>query len=291
MGRYIDPLTDWSFKHLFGSEPRKYILIAFLNDLFAGEKVITDLSYGPNEHNGDSSDIRKAIFDLYCTGDKGEKFIVEVQRGRQDFFWERSVFYVSRTISEQLPAGKEHFRYDISEVYLIAVLEFKIDETSEQYFSNICLMDRKTHEIFYNRLGLKFLILPNFNKAADELETDLDKWLYILKNMSRLNQMPIYLNKRVFKRIFQIAEINKLTKEEREMYNDSLKYKWDYENTIETAMKEGETRGEQRGRLIGKKEGKLEGKLDAARDLLTAGFSAAEIAEILKLPLEEIKKL
>ena len=209
------------------------------------------------------------------------------------------MFYISRTISEQLPAGKEHFRYDISEVYLIAVLEFRIDEASEQYFSNICLMDRKTHEIFYNRLGLKFLILPNFNKAADELETDLDKWLYILKNMSRLNQMPVYLNKRVFKRIFQIAEINKLTKEEREMYNDSLKYKlsdsdllrafkkrqfekWDYENTIETAMKEGEQRG--------RKEGKLEGKLDAARDLLTAGFSAEQIAEILKLPLEEVKK-
>ena len=69
MGRYIDPLTDWGFKHLFGSEPRKVFLIAFLNDLFSGEKVITDLSYGPNEHNGDSNDKRKAIFDLYCTGD------------------------------------------------------------------------------------------------------------------------------------------------------------------------------------------------------------------------------
>ena len=88
------------------------------------------------------------------------------------------------------------------------------------------------------------------------------------------------------------------------MYNDSLKYKlsdsdllrafkkrqfekWDYENTIETAMKEGE----QRGKLIGMKEGELKGKLDAARDLLAAGFSAAQIAEILKLPLEDIKKL
>lgn len=85
-GRYIDPLTDWGFKRLFGSEPNKDILKDFLNELFNGEKHITDISYKPTEHAGDHRDGRKAIFDLRCTGDNGEQFIVEMQRGSRRCF-------------------------------------------------------------------------------------------------------------------------------------------------------------------------------------------------------------
>lgn len=81
-GRYIDPLTDWGVKRLFGSEPNKDILKDCLNELFRGEKSIADITYSPNEHGGDHRESKKAIFDLYCTGDKGERFIVEMQRGR-----------------------------------------------------------------------------------------------------------------------------------------------------------------------------------------------------------------
>jgi len=292
MGRYFDPLTDWSFKRLFGGEPGKEILIEFLNDLFAGEKVITDLVYGPGEHNGPASDKKKVVFDLFCTGNKGEKFIVEMQRGRQDFFRERSVFYTSRVVSDQLPAGMEHFSYDIPEVYLIAILEFRMDkEPSEQYFHNICLMDRDSKEIFYKKLGYKFLELPNFTKEAEDLETDVEKWTYLLKNMSRLDQIPVYLNKRIFQRIFQIAEISNLTPEEQTMYEASLKDKWDYENVLATAMRESELKGELKGKLEGRLEGELKAKLETAREMKAAGLSISQIAQFTKLSVEEINKL
>ena len=287
-GRYIDPPTDWSFKHLFGNEPNKEILIEFLNDLFTGEKIITDLTYSPNEHNGGKSGIKKAMFDLQCTGDKGEKFVVEMQRGRQDFFRERAVFYTSRLISEQLPAGEESFAYNISEVYLVAVLEFPLqEEYPEQYFHNICLMDRETGEIFYRKLGYKFLVLCNFDKKGEELESDLDKWMYMLKNMSRLDQIPVYLNKRVFQQIFKIAEIANLTREEQMSYEASLKDKWDYENVLNTALREEREKSYKEG----EQQGEQKGMLKIARKMKSKGYPAEVIKEVTDLSAEEIERL
>ena len=52
--RFIDPFSDFGFKHLFGNEPNKDILINFLNELFKGKKIITNLIYSPTEHSGDN---------------------------------------------------------------------------------------------------------------------------------------------------------------------------------------------------------------------------------------------
>ena len=77
-GKYIDPLVDFAFKKIFGSDPNKYLLIAFLNEVFRGRKHIVDLIYNKNEHPGDLRDEGAAIFDLLCTGDNGDQFIIEV---------------------------------------------------------------------------------------------------------------------------------------------------------------------------------------------------------------------
>ena len=299
-GRYIDPLTDWGFKRLFGSEPNKDILKDFLNELFKGEKHIVDIAYKPNEHVADLRDFKKSVFDLFCTGDNREQFIVEMQRGKQHYFRDRSVFYTSRLINEQLSVGKESDTYELKEVYLIAVLEFTIEETpSKQYLHDICLMDKNTGAIFYKKLGYKFLELPNFTKSAEELEPGLDSWLYLLKNMSQLDKMPVYFNKRVFEKVFQIAEVSNLTKEEYMSYRTSLEQKWDYENVLSYAVQEAEERkyaeGKQEGKIEGKIEGKQEGKqeekIETARKLKGKGYSFTDISEITGLSISEIEKL
>lgn len=291
-GRYIDPLTDWGFKHLFGSEPNKDILKDLLNELFKGEKYIADIIYKPTEHGGDQRDSRKAIFDLRCTGDNGEQFIVEMQRGKQEFFRERCVFYTSRLIQDQLPAGGESNRFDLPEVYLIAVLEFSIDiGAGKQYLHDICLMDKGSGAIFYKKLGYKFLDLPNFNKAEADLQTDLERWFYLLKNMSRLDRVPVYFSKRVFQKIFQIAEVSKLTKEERMLYEKSLEEKWDYENVLAYAVKEAEEKGIEKGIEKGREEGAYLKTLTLARKMKANGLSVKAIADITDLSIEEIEKL
>ena len=85
--RYISLLTDFGFKRIFGTAPNKELLICFLNSLFNGAHVIRDVKYPNNEHLGDSSVDRKAIFDVYCEGENGKKFIVEMQNAYQEFHW------------------------------------------------------------------------------------------------------------------------------------------------------------------------------------------------------------
>src|SRR5260221_8477970 len=204
-GSFSDPLSDFGFKHLFGNEPNKDILIDFLNQLFKGQKEIVDLTYNSSEYAGDKEEFKKVFFDLLCTGINGEQFIIEMQRAEQRNFGDRAVFYTSRLINEQLPKGASHWNIELNEVYLIAILEFNLkNSTPGRYLHNVALTNTDTNEIFYNKLGYKFLELPKFVKTEAELETDLDRWFYLLKHMSHLDKVPTVLNKRVFQKVFKI---------------------------------------------------------------------------------------
>jgi predicted transposase/invertase (TIGR01784 family) len=279
-GRFIDPLSDFGFKRLFGNEPNKDILIDFLNQLFKGQKEIADLIYNSTEYAGDTEEFKKVFFDLLCTGPNGEQFIIEMQRAEQHNFSDRAVFYTSRLINEQLPKGESHWNIELKEVYLIAILEFNFKHnTSDRYLHNVSLVNTDTKEIFYNKLGYKFLELPKFVKTEGELETDLDRWFYLLKHMSHLDKVPAVLNKRIFQKIFKIAEVSNLTKEEKAMYNSNLKAKWDYENSIAYA----EERGIEKGRH--------EEALNVARKMKEDGIPVAQISKFTTLSFEEIEKL
>jgi len=241
--RYIDPMTDFAFKRLFGSDPNKDLLIAFLNEVFRGRKLIADLVYNKNEHPGETKHEGGAIFDLLCTGTDGEQFIIEVQRGKQEKFKQRALFYTSRLISEQAPKGKRsEWAYNISGVYLIALLEdFVLDDSlAAEYLHDICLCNRDTGKIFYDELGYTYIELRNFVKLDSELETDLDRWLFVLNNMSSMDKLPAYLRKPVFEKLFNIAEYSNLTKEEKMLYDSSLKQKWDNKNVLDYAVKEAD---------------------------------------------------
>jgi predicted transposase/invertase (TIGR01784 family) len=282
IGKYIDPLVDFAFKKIFGSEPNKDLLIDFLNQVFQRRKHIVDLIYNKNEHPGELKDEGAAIFDLLCTGDKGEQFLIEVQRGRQGYFKERALFYTSRLISNQAPRGNRSvWAYNIAEVYFIALLEdFTLEDSPKTaYLHDICLCNRGTGEIFYDKLGYTYIELLKFVKAETELETELDKWLYVLKNMSRMDKIPAYLRKPIFEKLFSIAEYTNLTKEEKTMYDSNLKYKWDNKNVLDFAVKEA------------KREGKFEEARAIAREFKKMGISIEDIAKGTGLSIEEIEKL
>ncbi|MDR3695028.1 PD-(D/E)XK nuclease family transposase [Mucilaginibacter sp.] len=123
----------------------------------------------------------------------------------------------------------------------------------------------------------KFLI--KFVKTDAELETDLDKWLYVLKNMSRIDKIPVYLRKPIFEKLFSIAEYSNLSKEEKTMYDRSLKYKWDNKNVLDYALKEGIEKG------------RHEEALNIARELKKDRLATEFIAKTTKLSIEEIENL
>jgi len=290
VGKYIDPLADFAFKKIFGTEPNKDLLMAFINAVFRGRKQIVDVVFNKNEHPGELRDEGGVIFDLLCTGNAGEQILIEVQRSKQANFKERALFYTSRLISNQAPKGnRAAWGYQISEIYLIALLEdFTLEESdASQYLHDICLCNRDSGAVFYNNLGYYFIELRKFDKTADLLETEIDKWLFVLKNMSLLDKIPVYLRKPIFEKLFSIAEYTNLTKEERTMYDESLKRKWDNHAVMEYAV----STAEERGLAKGLEKGEHKKALEVASEMKKEGFSIDQIAKLTKLSPEEIATL
>ena len=148
--KYIDPFTDFGFKRLFGEECNKDILLDFLNELLhkdAGR--IVSLSYLKNERLGLPSESRKAVFDIYCENERGEKFIVELQKTKQEYFKDRSLYYSTFAITDQALQGDWNF--ELKEVYVIAILDFIFDEgrnEPDKYRYDVMLTDIDTNLVF-----------------------------------------------------------------------------------------------------------------------------------------------
>ena len=284
------------FKRLFGSEPNKELLIDFLNQLMGEERQIVDLIYNKTEHLGSLAENRKAIFDLLCTGSNGEHFIIEMQRVHQEFFKDRCLYYTSSLITEQAPKGSPRWDYRLKPVYLIGLMDFQFDDTHiDQYLHRVQLMKTDTLEVFYDKLGFIFIEIPKFLKREEDLSSELDNWLFLLKNMSRLDKIPVILRKPVFSKLFNIAEVSNLTKEEKMAYETSLKEKWDYYNSMDYVLKEGLEKGIKQGIEKGIKQGieqgKTEGKMEVASTMKKSGMDFKLISQLTGLSIEEVKSL
>ena len=280
--KYINPFTDYGFKRLFGEEPNKDLLLDFLNELLKEEQgKITELQYLKNENLETTELNRKAIFDLYCTNEKGEKFIVELQKTKQKFFKDRTVYYSTFPIREQALVGSD-WDFELKKVYTIAILDFVFDEDKyekDKFRYDVKLTEQETKKVFYDKLTFIYLEMPKFNKKVEELETRFEKWLFVLKNLHKLDRIPETLKEKIFLKLFETAEISKFTPKEYQEYEDSLKYYRDLKNSLDTAKEEGRI------------EGKIEGKIEVAKKMLKKGLDTFLISEVTGLTEKEINEL
>ena len=295
--KYVNPHTDFGFKRLFGSEFNKELLVSFLNALFHGEQVVRDVTYLNSEHLGDRFDARRAIFDVYCENEKGEKFIVEMQNVYQEFFKDRTIYYSTFPIREQARRGGD-WDFHLNPVYTIGLLNFNFAEGLEnarRWHHEIKLMEVDTHEVFYDKLTYIYVEIQKFDKTESELVTMYDKWMYVLKNLSRLMSRPAALQERVFTRLFEQAEIAKFNREELKSYEDSVNAYRDIVNAIKTAEKTKYAEGRAEGRIEGRAEGRIEGEkekaLSIARKMKEAGMETDAIARMTGLSDEEVAAL
>ena len=298
MSRYINPFTDFGFKKLFGEEANKDLLIDFLNGILDENYQIKELVYKKTERLGYNDSERKAIFDLYCENNKGEKFIIELQKAKQKFFKDRSLFYSTFPIQEQANQGEWDF--ELKAVFTIGILDFRFEDNDKDKVQvNVKLKDLETNEVFYDKLTFIYLQMANFNKSIDDLETHYDKWLYLLKNLSRLEEIPLKFREKTFEKLFNLAEIASYNKVELSNYQDSLKSHNDLKNSLDTSKEEGREEGREEGIEIGKEIGKLEGinigeynkAIKVAKILLKLNQSIENIIAATDLTEKQIKDL
>lgn len=275
--KYINPFTDYGFKKIFGEEASKPQLIDFLNALLPNTNKIIDLSFKNSEQLGLSDADRKAIYDIYCESENGEKFIVELQKAKQNYFKERTIYYSTFPIREQ--AEKGEWNYNLKAVYCIGILDFTFDdyenEPEKSEVVHRIKLKNQNGKVFYDKLTYIYLEMPNFNKSEIELETRLDKWLYFIKHLEDFQTIPDIFKDEVFINAFEKAELAKFGQKDLYDYEMNLKVYRDYKNTVDTAFDEG----------------KIEGKIEVAKSAKRMGFSTSDIIKLTGLSEGEINKL
>jgi len=297
MAKYLDIFTDYGFKKIFGEEASRKILIDFLNSLLPDDTLIKDLTFKNTEQLGVTADDRRAVYDIYCENERGEKFIVELQKAKQDYFKERTIYYSTFPISEQ--AKKGDWNYDLKAVFCIGLLDFTFKDYNDEsemrdVVHRITLKDQNGKQ-FYHKLTYIYLEMPNFHKNENELGTRLDKWLYFIKNLEDFQTIPhIFKDEVVFIEAMEKAELSKMSGEERAKYDYSLKIYRDNYSIFETKWNEGKKEGivigeENKSRFADEKV--KENKIEIAKNCIKNGMSVEMTVKITGLPEEEIREI
>ena len=311
--RYINPLTDYGFKLLFGTEVNKDLLIHFMNQLLPDKFQIEHLNYIPKEKLGDSPDDRKAFYDVHGMGRNNERYILEMQDAYLKFIKDRVLYYSSITIREQ--AKKGEWNYELFPIFSICILNFNFTDEKlkekKRVVHKVYFRDQDGY-IFYDKFGHFYIELPNFKKSITELETPLDKWLFLLQNLPKQEEISKVFEEPIFKKVFEVAEFANFSAKERKKYLESMKRYNDYQLTLDYKVEEGIEIGlmqsaqavEQAQKAaqdaimqaeLEKQKAELEKrkveqeKHKAIRALKESGFPLAKIAEIYGLTIQEVE--
>ncbi len=281
--RYVNPFTDFGFKKLFGEEASKPQLMDFLNAMLPAHAQIRDLSFRNGEQLGTTDLDRKAIYDIYCQGVTGERFIVELQKAKQNYFKDRTVYYSTFPIREQ--AEKGEWNYQSQAVYCIGVLDFTFDSADKteaqrgEVVHKIKLKDQH-NQVFYDKLTFIYLEMPHFKKTEEECVTRLEKWLYFIRHLLDLQEIPrIFGGEEIFTHAFEKAEVDNLDQADQSRYEASLKVYRDLKSVVDTARDEGLAEGLEQGAIIGQEKGLHL----ALQRLMAPGYTEADARKVLGL--------
>lgn len=287
--KYINPFTDFGFKKIFGEEASKPLLLDFLNALLPQQNKIIDLSFKNTEQLAQTDADRKAIYDIYCENENGEKFIVELQKAKQNYFRERTIYYSTFPIREQ--AEKGQWNYNLKAVYCVGILDFTFDDYESEPEKNEVVhtikLKNQHGEVFYDKLTYIYIEMPNLRQTEEELRTRLDKWLYFIKHLEDFQTIPSIFKDEVFTKAFEKAELANFGQAELDRYESSLKVFRDnkavYDYAKQTAFEEGIKEGI--------KEGELKVQINIALKMKLKGFTTKEISDLTKLSEEQINAL
>jgi predicted transposase/invertase (TIGR01784 family) len=174
---------------------------------------------------------------------------------------------------------------DIKSVVCISVLNFISSDlsNSDSYRKDVALMDCRTKAEFSDDLRLIYLTLPKFTKKETECSNDLEHWLFSLKNMETMEQLPDEFKGTIFEELWNKLDYYSLPIEDQVYYERVMKRRADERNILATAEEKGLEKGMQ--------QGKQEGILQIARNMKAMGVSIDIIKQCTNLTEEEIQNL
>ena len=300
IGRYADILYDQWFKKILGAEGNEDIILDILRELIP-EREIESVSYDRKKRRkvNPFMDGHDAYFDIECKEKDGTRFVVEMQKSEQVNFPERSLFYSTFPIQEQVEAEQNKARrrrshdqqFAYAPVYIISFLNFSMHKGSDRILYRYALQETMTGELMTDRINYIFLEMTNFKR--DEVrpeDTFVEKISYAFTHMGSLKERPAVLMEKVFRKLFEACELKSLSEEDQTKYKEDMTTKMDWENILYTAEQRGTERGMKKGMEKGMKKGIEKGTRDTlvktARRMIELGCSIQLAAEATGIPPE-----
>ncbi len=288
IGKYVNLLNDTGFKHVFGREANKDIIIAFLNEIIP-DRHILDIEHLRTEQIPLRINSKKSVYDLYCKTDDGSKIIVELQNDPQEHFVDRAIYYCTFPVQAQIERGDPD--YILCPIYVVSILDFTLRELEgdKDILSIFRLKELNTGRELSNKYTFVFIELGKFNKQLHNLDKNniLDGFYYCLKHISKLQERPLELQQEIMARLFEAAQVAAMQPEELEKYISTMVTERDIRNYISYAQEKGIAEGRAEGRA----EGLAEGIHKTARNMKAKGISVEIIMECTGLSAEEVENL
>ena len=289
LGPYVDLMIDRNFKLFFGSQKRKDLLLALLQE-FLPELNIVSVELGPQEHIGRDEDLINSVFDVNCTTMDGRTIVVEAQYNARPDYLDRMLYYSTWPIDEQVHTGGSN-NYALNDVYILSFTKFALvhdrDWDEAEVISSYSIREDSNFEKMTEALHFRYVELGRFKKEEAELESVRDWWLYILKNIGNLSrELKIRLSEGgdILERLVSEVRVEGMDKNEKNEYYKNMRNAFDIKSEKWFAREDGIKAGLAQGRA----EGRAEGKAEVAKELKALGINPEQIAKATGLSVDVI---
>ena len=299
----INPRVDIAFKKIFGVEENKDLLISLINSIVDKEDKISEVTllnpYNPKNFRND----KLSILDIKAKSETGKRYNIEIQITDDADYDKRALYYWAKLYTEQLQEGE-----DYSQLYKaigIHILHFISIPKVDKYHNVFHIKERETGLPYFTDLELHTIELKKFVENTNielsdlvaKVKNSLDMWVAFLTRHDLFNKeyLPASLDDPALKKALNVLDRMHFAPEEREAYEDHLKWLRVEASTLKKYRQEGRieglAEGLETGEKIGIEKGEKKGKLSTALNLLQIGLPIEQILKVTGLPKKEIEEL
>jgi predicted transposase/invertase (TIGR01784 family) len=293
----ISPRVYIAFKKLFGVEENKDLLISLINSIVGPKDQVSDVTllnpYNPKNFRND----KISILDIKAQGKEGKQFNIEIQISDEADYDKRALYYWAKLYTEQLKAADDYSL--LSKAIGIHILNFTSIPNEKKYHNVFHIREQDSHLPYFADLELHTIELKKFCTSREgfsdlitKVKTSLDMWVAFLTrhDLLRKEHLPAPLNDPSLQKALHVLDVMNFGPEEREEYEEHLKWLRIETNTLKKSREDGI----QEGKKLAMQEGLEKGReqlMNAAKKMLQQGFSKKQVRQITGLSETDIKKL
>jgi len=279
--KFISLLSDYGFKIAFADESNTLFLRKALQALIQSATPIKKIQFLRNEFVGITEESRGGVFDLICEDEKERTFIVEMQLGYYKEFIQRAKFYAFQKFNTLVEKGEYKFD-NLTPIYCIGFLAKGIFPESKEYYHFARLRNQKGEELD-DQITHIIVEINKFEKKENDIQSNLDKLIYIMKNLENIkgvDQLPKFLTEDWIEQAMKKLDKSQMTPDQRMHYEMMLAKN----ATIIEILKEDE-------RKKVAEEAATKAAKETAMKMKVKGMSNTDIQELTNLTIEEIESL